>query len=158
MRKNLLVSSLLLCVAALLGSQSAFAGENWVGTWKLNAAKSKFSSETAARAETLKFEPSSAGITLTFEGTDPQGKPIQGKYTSKFDGKEVAWIGNPSADMASPKRIDDNSYENVWKMDGKQTMTATVVVSKDNKTLTVTETPTDSHGAAASSVVVYDRQ
>jgi hypothetical protein len=158
MRKNLLVSSLLLCVAALLGSQSAFAGENWVGTWKLNAAKSKFSSETAARAETLKFEPSSAGITLTFEGTDPQGKPIQGKYTSKFDGKEVAWIGNPSADVASPKRIDDNSYENVWKMDGKQTMTATVVVSKDNKTLTVTETPTDTPGAAAGSVAVYDRQ
>jgi hypothetical protein len=158
MRKNLLVSSLLLCVAALMGSQAAFAGENWVGTWKLNAAKSKFSSETVARAETLKFESGSSGITLTFEGTDPQGKPIQGKYTSKFDGKEVAWIGNPSADVASPKRIDDNSYENVWMMDGKQTMTAKVVVSEDNKTLTVTETPTDTPGAAAGSVAVYDRQ
>jgi hypothetical protein len=158
MRRILLVSSLLLCVATLMGSQAAFAGENWVGTWKLNAAKSTFSSDTVARAGTLRFEPSSAGITLTFEGTDMEGKPIQGEYTSKFDGKEVAWIGNPSADVASPKRVDDNSYENVWKMDGKQTMTAKVVVSEDNKTLTVTQTPTDANGAAASSVVVYDRQ
>jgi len=157
-RKNLLVSSLLLCGATLMLSEAAFASENWVGAWKLNAEKSKFSSETAARAETLKFESGSSGITLTFEGTDPQGKPMQGQYTSKFDGKEVAWTGNPSADVASPKRIDDNSYENVWKMDGKQTMTTKVVVSEDNMTLTVSETPTDANGPAASSVAVYDRQ
>ena len=29
MRKNLLVSSLLVCVAMLLGSQAAFASDNW---------------------------------------------------------------------------------------------------------------------------------
>ena len=83
---------------------------------------------------------------------------MQGEYTSKFDGKDVAWTGNPSADMACPKRIDDNSYENVWKSGGKPTMTAKVVVSNHNKTLTVTQTPTGAQGAAASSVAVYDRQ
>jgi hypothetical protein len=158
MRKNLLVSSVLLCVATLLGSQTAFASENWVGSWKLNAAKSKFSSEAVTRAQTLKFEAMPAGIRLTAEGTDPQGKPMQGEYTSNYDGKDVAWTGNPSADVACPKRIDDNSYENVWKMSGKQTMTAKVVVSNDSKTLTVTQTPTGAHGAAVSSVAVYDRQ
>lgn len=158
MRKNLLVSSLLLCVAMLLGSQAAFASENWVGSWKLNAAKSKFTSEAVTRAQTLKFEATSAGIKLTSEGTDAQGKPTQGEYTSKFDGKDVVWAGNPSADMACPKRIDDNSYENVWKSGGKPTMTARVVVSNDNTTLTITQTPTGAHGAAASSVAVYDRQ
>jgi hypothetical protein len=158
MRKNLLVSSLLLCVAMLLGTQAAFAGENWVGSWKLNAAKSNFTSEAVTRAQTLKFEATPAGITLTSEGTDAQGKPMHGAYTSKFDGKDVAWTGNPSADMACPKRIDDNSYENVWKSSGKSTMTARVVVSNDNKTLTITQTPTGAHGGAASSVAVYDRQ
>jgi hypothetical protein len=158
MRKNLLVSSLLLCAATSIWGQPAFAGENWVGTWKLNAAKSNFASAAVTRAQTLKFEATPAGIKLTSEGTDPQGKPMQGEYTSKFDGKDVAWTGNPLADMACPKRIDDNSYENVWKNGGKQTMTAKVVVSKDNKTLTVTQTPTDPKGAAASSVAVYDRQ
>ena len=158
MRKNLLVSSLLFCAAMLMCSLPAFAGENWLGTWKLNAAKSTFGPGAVTRAQTLKFEATPAGIKLMSEGTDPQGKPMKGEYTSKFDGKDVAWTGNPSADMACPKRIDDNSYENVWKMGGKPTMKANVVVSNNNKTLTVTQTPTDAQGAAASSVAVYDRQ
>jgi len=158
MRKNLYVSSVLLCVGTLIGSQAAFASENWVGSWKLNAAKSKFSSEAVARAQTLKFETTPAGIKLTSEGTDAQGKSMHGEYTSNFDGKDVAWTGNPSADTACPKRIDDSSYENVWKLSGKHTMTSSVVVSKDNKTLTVTQKPNGAHGEAASSVAVYDRQ
>jgi hypothetical protein len=156
MRKNLIVSSLLLC-AATLASQ-AYAGENWVGSWKLNAAKSKLSTEALGRAETLTFEATPAGIKLTSEGKDAQGKPMHGEYTSSFDGKEVAWTGNPSADVASPKRIDDNSYENVWKLSGKKTMTSKVVVSEDKKTLTVTQTPAGAQGAAVPSVAVYDRQ
>ncbi len=159
MRKNIVVSSLLLCVASLVGSQAAFAGQNnWVGSWKLNEAKSKFSSEAVPRAHTLKFEAASGGIKLTSEALDAQGKAMHGEYTSNFDGKDVAWTGNPSADVASPKRIDDNSYENVWKLSGKQTMKSTVVVSKDNKTLTVTQTPSGAQGETTSSVAVYDRQ
>jgi len=158
MRKNLFVSSLL-CVAALIGVQFGFASENnWVGSWKLNATKSKFSSEAVSRAQTLKFETTAGGIKLTSDGTDKQGKAMHGEYTSNFDGKDVAWTGNPSADVACPKRIDDSSYENVWKLAGKQTMKSVVVVSKDNKTLTVTQTPSGAKGEATSSVAVYDRQ
>jgi hypothetical protein len=159
MRKNLFVSSMLVCVATLMGSSAAFASpNNWVGSWKLNAAKSKFSSEAVSRAETLKFESTSAGIKLTSDGTDGQGKAMHGEYTSNFDGKDVAWTGNPTADVACPKRIDDSSYENVWKLAGKQTMKSVVVVSNDNKTLTVTQTPSGAQGEAKSSVAVYDRQ
>jgi hypothetical protein len=158
MKKNLFVSSLLLCAATSMWAQPASAGDNWVGSWKLNAAKSTFTSDSVIRAQTLKFEATPAGIQLTSEGTDPQGKPMQGAYTSKFDGTDVAWTGNPLADMASPKRIDENSYENVWKNGGKATMMAKVVVSQDSKTLTVTQTPTGTQGGAAGSVAVYDRQ
>ena len=158
MRKNLFVSSLLLVAATSLWSQPAFAAENWVGTWKLNAAKSNFGSAALTRTQTLTFASTPAGIKLTSEGTDPQGKAMQGEYTSKFDGKDVAWTGNPSADMACPKRIDDNSYDNVWKSGGKPTMTARVVVSNHNKTLTVTQTPPDGQPTANGSVAVYDRQ
>jgi hypothetical protein len=157
MRKNVLVSSVLVCGATLLGSQAAFAGENWVGTWKLNAEKSKLGTG-GVRAQTLKFEATPDGIKLTSEGIDAQGKPMHGGYTSKFDGKEVPWAGNPMADTASAKRIDDNNYENVWKKAGKATVTAKVAVSKDGKSLTVTQTGTDEKGAPFTSVAVYDRQ
>ena len=157
MRKSLVVRSLLVGAATLAVGTAAFAGENWVGTWKLDAAKSKLGA-TAVRAQTLTFEATPAGIKLTSDGTDAQGKPMHGGYTSKFDGKDVPWAGNPMADTACPKRVDDNTYENVWKQGGKATVSATVSVSKDGKTLTVTQSGKDPSGAAVNSVAVYDQQ
>jgi hypothetical protein len=91
-------------------------------------------------------------------GTDADGKPISTGYTSKFDGKEVPWPGNPVADTAAPKKLDDNTYENVWKKGGKATVTAKVAVSADGKTLTITQSGTDPQGKPVSSVAVYDKQ
>ncbi len=156
MRQNLFVRVLLVCAATWLGGAAAFAGDNWVGTWKLNAAKSQISS--GIRAQTLMFESTPAGIKLSSDGTDAEGKPMHGGYTSKFDGKDVPWTGNPMADTASPKRVDDNTYENVWKKGGKATVTAKVSVSADGKTLTVTQDGTDPQGAKVHSVAVYDKQ
>ena len=157
MQKSLFVRSLLVGAATLALGTAALAGENWVGTWKLDPAKSKLGTN-AVRAQTLTFEATPAGIKLTSDGTDAQGKPMHGGYTSKFDGKDVPWAGNPMADTACAKRVDDNTYENVWKMAGKATVSATVAVSKDGKTLTVTQTGKDPSGAAVNSVAVYDRQ
>jgi hypothetical protein len=156
MRKNLPVSLLFVCVATLLGGTAAFAGDNWVGTWKLNAAKTEGAG--GIRAQTLTFESTPDGIKLMSEGTDAQGKPMKGGYTSKFDGKDVPWAGNPMADTAAPKRIDDNTYENVWKKGGKVTVTAKVSVSKDGKVLTVTQDGMDPEGKKVHTVSVYDRQ
>ena len=157
MQKNLLVRSLLIGAATFLASTS-FAGESWVGSWKLNAAKSQSGAAPAPRAQTLKFEATPAGIKLTSDGTDADGKPMHGGYVSKFDGNDVPWAGNPVADVACPKKVDDNSYENVWKKGGKAVATAKVAVSKDGKTLTVSTTGTDAKGAAINAVAVYDRQ
>jgi hypothetical protein len=156
MRKNL-VWCLLVCVALVMAGTVAFAGDNWVGTWKLNAAKSELGSN-AIRAQTLTFAAAPEGIKLTSEGTDAEGKPMKGSYTSKFDGKDVPWAGNPMADTASPKKVDDNTYENVWKKAGKVTVTAKVSVSKDGKVMTITQDGTDPQGGKVHSVAVYDRQ
>lgn len=157
MQRNLLVRSLLVGVATCVMGTAAFAGENWVGSWKLNAAKSQLAS-APMRAQTLKFEATPDGIKLTSDGTDADGKPMHGGYVSKFDGKDVPWAGNPVADVACPKKIDDNGYENVWKKGGKAVVTAKVTVSKDGKTLTVSQAGTDAKGAAISSVAVYEKQ
>jgi hypothetical protein len=154
MKKQLVVLSLLV---ACLGASLAVAGENWIGTWKLNAAKSQ-PGANAMRVETLKFEATPEGIKVSLEGTDAQGKPLKAGYTSKFDGKEVPWTGNPMADTAAPKKIDDNSYEGTSKMGGKPTLSAKVVVSKDGKTLTVTQDGTAPNGDKIHSVGVYDKQ
>jgi hypothetical protein len=158
MCKNRLIVPLAALCAIVLSSSLALAAENWLGTWKLNPAKSKFSPGPAPKSLTLKFESTADGIKLTSDGVDSDGNPTHGEYVSKFDGKDVPWTGNPNADAASAKKIDDNSYENVWKKGGKTTITAKAVVSKDGKTFTTLQKGTDAKGQTVNNTVVYDRQ
>jgi hypothetical protein len=154
MRKGVFGITAALVFGAAVASQ---AGDSWIGTWKLNAAKSK-AAEGTLQAQTIKFEETAGGIKLTSEGVDAQGQKVSTGYTAKFDGTEAAWTGNPLADSAAPKRIDANNYENVWKKAGKTTVSAKVSVSADGKTLTVTQHGTDAAGKKVESVAVYDRQ
>jgi hypothetical protein len=154
MRKLMVFLSVL---GLALVSGQASAGDNWIGSWKVNAAKSKVGPNNT-RTQTLKFEATADGVMLSSDSTDAEGKALHGTYTSKFDGTDVPWTGNPMADTAAPKRIDSNTYENDWKKAGKVTIHATVSVSKDGKTLTITQKGVNEKGAPVNSLVVYDRQ
>jgi hypothetical protein len=158
MKKSLVLSCLAVAGLALALGPAAFAADNWVGTWNLNVAKSKFKPGPPLKSQTLMFEPTGDGIKLTTDGVDAAGKTTHGEYTSKFDGADSPWTGNPNADTASPKRIDDNHYRNVWKKDGKVTVTSDVMVSKDGKTLTVTQTGKDAKGRVMNTVEVFDKK
>jgi hypothetical protein len=157
-RNQQLVRALAVCGVTLISASLALAGENWIGTWKVNVANSTYSPGPAPKSATLKFESTPAGIKLTTDIVDAEGKAVVGGLTSKFDGKEVPMLGNPNADAGSPKKLDDNSYENVWKKGGKVTVTAKAVVSADGKTLTITQTGTNAKGQAVNSTAVYDKQ
>jgi hypothetical protein len=159
MRKSVLVGALVVCSLMVLSSSVVLAADNWNGNWKLDLAKSKYTPPGAApKSLTLKFEATPAGTKITADGVDAEGKPIKSSWTSKMDGKEVPWENNPNADTASPQKVDDNTYTNTWKKDGKVTVTAKVVVSADGKTLTVTQTGKNAKGEAVNITAVYDKQ
>ena len=156
MRKRLLAGFLFSVM--FLAASSALAAEHWLGTWKLNVAKSKASPGPGPKSLTLKFESTPEGIRLSSDGVTGDGKTMKGSYTSKFDGKDVPWTGNPDADMAAPMKIDDNNYTNTWKKGGKATIMSKAVVSADGKTLTVTQTGKNAKGDDVNSTAVYEKQ
>jgi hypothetical protein len=158
MRKNVLKVSLAACAALVLLTSVAMAGDNWVGIWKLEVGRSKFSPGPGPKGQMLKFVETKDGTQLISDTINADGTTAHGTYTSHFDGKDVPWTGNPDADTASPTKIDDNSYENVWKKGGKATMTAKVTVSADGKTLTVVQSGTNAKGQAVTNTSVYTRQ
>ena len=158
MRKSLLMVSLAAFFAIVVSSSVALAADNWLGTWKVDLAKSKYSPGPAPKSFTLKFEATPGGIKFTGDGVSADGKALHSMFLSKFDGKDVPYEGNPDADTASPKKIDDNSYDNTWKKGGKATTTAKVVVSADGKTMTITHTGTNAKGEAVNNTVVYNKQ
>ena len=137
----------------------AFAADNNVGTWKLNVAKSSFSPGPAPKSQTLKIEAwGDDGLKYSADGVGPDGKPTHAEFQAKFDGKDVPFKGNPDSDTLAYKRIDANTLQATTKLKGKATITAKVVVSKDGKTRTVTQTGTDAQGRTVKSVFVYEKQ
>lgn len=158
MRKRLLMVSLAACCAFVLSSSVAFAADNWLGTWKVDLTKSKYSPGPAPKSYILKFEATPGGIKFTGDGVDADGKASHSMFLSKFDGKDVPYEGNPDADTASPKKVDDNSYDNPWKKGGKATVTAKVAVSADGKLMTITQTGTNAKGEAVNNTIVYNKQ
>ncbi len=158
MRRNLLMVSLAACCVMVLSSSAVLAADNWLGTWKVDLAKSKYSPGPAPKSLTLKYEATPGGTKFTGDGVGADGKPNHTMFLSKFDGKDVPYEGNPDADMASPMKIDDNSYTNTWKKGGKATITAKVVVSADGKTMTITQIGTNAKGEAVNITAVYSKQ
>jgi hypothetical protein len=159
-----MTTRVVLCAAAvgaavLFSGSAALAADNWLGSWKLNVAKSKFVPGPAPQSQIIKFEPTADGsIKLTADGVNGEGKPMHLEYSARFDGTETQWVGNPNADATAPRRIDANRYENVWKKDGKVVVTVSATVSADGKTLTVIQRGKDAKGRVMDMTEVFERQ
>jgi len=153
------VRTILLTFAICLIASAAFAASTdaFMGTWKLNASKSKLS-ESGAKNETVTYEAAGDQIKVTIEGTQADGSNTKTEWTGKFDGKEYPSTGNPNEDMRSCKQIDDRTLHVVSKKNGKVGLTAHVVIAADGKSRTVTVHGTDAKGKKYTSVAVYDKQ
>jgi hypothetical protein len=128
-----------------------------MGTWKLNEAKSKFSSG-APKNTTVVYATADDSVKVTVDGVDADGKPVHNEWTGKFDGKDYPVTGDPTSDTRAYKRVNDHTLEVTNKKGDKGTTTARIVVSADGKSRTVTSHGTDANGKKISSTAVYDKQ
>ena len=135
----------------------AFASNPYIGTWKLNEAKSKIPA-SAPKNTSVVYEAAGDSIKVTVEGVDGTGKPAHNEWTGKFDGKDYPLTGDPTADTRSYKKINDSTAELTNKKDGKPILTGRIVVSADGKTRTVTISGTDANGKKVKFASVYDKQ
>jgi len=153
---------LLLAVAVTVAIPAAAqAPDAWIGTWKLNIAKSKYEpANLAPKSQTVKQEAIAGGGTkVTVTGVDSQGKAMDYVLTILWDGKPVAIPGASDANTTRIyKRIDARTYEFVNSVAGKVTTTSRSVVSADGKTRTITATGKNAQGQTVNNVSVYDKQ
>jgi hypothetical protein len=132
----------------------------FVGTWKVDLAKSKYSPGPAPTvAGTVTIEKSGTSMKTTIEGTDPQGKPTHTETIWAFDGKDNPVKGATAPNTtAAYKRVDDHTLEVATKVDGKPTTTTRVVVSADGKTTIATVSGKNAQGADVKNVIVMSKQ
>jgi len=133
------VPAILVCVAgiALGTSVGAQAPKGLVGTWKLDAAKSKFSPGPAPKSMTVTYTAVGDGLKIVVDMVPGDGPAQHWEMSGGYDGKDHPVTGNPTADTISMKLIDDTHGESTFKKGGKVTSTNTRTLSADGKTLTI---------------------
>ena len=141
----------------LLAAGVCFAQNPFIGTWKLNDAKSKFG-PGATKNTTVTYEVSGDNITVTVDGMDSADKPVHNVWTGKFDGKAYPLTGGSEGSTRSYRKIGMRTLAFTEKSGGKITTSGRIVVSADGKSRTVTATAIDASGKKNHSVAVYDKQ
>src|SRR5277367_2509666 len=125
----------------------------FVGTWKLNVAKSKFETGSERKSETRIVESSPNGMKVSVDRTNADGSNQQFNYTTNFDGRPhpITGAGPYGADSIDVTLGAPNSLSYKVMRHGKVVGTGKSVVSADGKTLTLTSKGTDASGKTTSS-------
>jgi len=146
-----------LVVVGVATAATLLAADSMVGTWKLNAAKSK----STYKSGTSVAEAAGDGIKLTVDIVAGDGTAYHWAWTAKYDGKDYPVTGKtPYGDKGTVAltRVDANTVKLVAKVDGKVAVNQTITTSADGKTRTVTSKGTDAKGQPIDTVTVYEKQ
>jgi hypothetical protein len=148
MRKFVYIFGLLAFAGTLL------AQDQFNGTWKLDTSQS--SGDAIPRDETLVIMDDGNTVHVTVTGTDADGTPIAITYvvpTAGGDGQ----VSQGPYDAVSEKKIDTNTRDITYGKSGKRSKHHQVV-SKDGKTMKVTNSGTDAQGKTVNNTEVYNKQ
>jgi len=150
----------ILALAFLISGTTVAQTDPFVGTWKLNVAKSKFGPGTERKSETRIVESSPTGMKVSVDRTNGDGGNQQYNYTTDFSGKPhpITGMAPYEADSIAVTLGTSNTLSFKLTKGGKPVGSGTTVVSADGKTLTLTSKGTDASGKTISSVAVYDKQ
>jgi hypothetical protein len=159
MKRSLVVATLVFCTVV---SGALWAQDNpFVGTWKLNTAKSKSEPGPGPKSLTRTITAQGAGANYSFEGVSGSGASVAYSFSTNYDGKDSAITGTGApggADTVALKRVSSHKVEGTLKKGGKEIGTVVAELSSDGKVSTVHSTGKTGEGKAYSSVSVYEKQ
>jgi hypothetical protein len=148
----------LLCLLALLVfATPLFAAEPFAGTWKLDTAKSKYTTGTPSKNVTIVIEEQGSNLQVTATGTNSDGSPLSVKYTIPASGGSGS-VQEGDFNGVTSKRVSANVRDNSYTKDGKELRTRHFVISKDGKTMTSKVKGTNLNGNPVDGTDVYDKQ
>ena len=151
----------LLMFAVLAVSTALRAADDpFVGTWKLNLAKSKYNPGPPPKSGSNIFEPAPGGLKLIVRNVDTGGKPTSFERVELYDAKThpAHGEGRIGPDAISAKRVDPYTIEVTSYKNGKVITHTTRKVSQDGKTMTSTSKGTDAKGQPLDELRFFEKQ
>jgi hypothetical protein len=155
MKLRTIVLTLALC---LIGVTVCYAQNPFIGTWKLNEAKSKLSPATPKNTKVVYESAGLEEMKVSIDGTDSTGSSTHNEWTGKIDGKDYPVTGDPNSDSRSLKRTGIRKLDFKVKKGAKVTTTGRIIVSEDGKSRTVISSGVDPQGKRFKSTAVYDKE
>jgi hypothetical protein len=151
---------LVVLLSALGLAGALYAADSFSGTWKLNAAKSKYESGPAPKEQTVTVQESKGITDVTVAGTDASGKPITTHMTHPTEGGPVKFLEGAPTDGSteSVKQINANTRHITITQGGKAVGTEQVTVSADGQTMRIVAKGTSASGKPFTDVEVYEKQ
>ena len=135
----------------------------WLGTWKMNVAKSEFPG-SPVKSQIDKNEVVDGALRYTSDRVSADGKVLRHEYTAKLDGKNYPYVGLQGGDgTISLTKVDDHTMTWTISRGGSVLISGQTVYSPDGKLRTTTWTAKDpraTHVVAAhlKGTWIFDRQ
>ena len=158
MRKRTMVVTLTLAMLPAMATPLVAQSSRLEGTWTLNLARSKFNPGPPPKAVTLKWEAVPGGLKFTTDVVNAEGEATHTETLERSDGSEGNVEGSETMTTRALKRINDRTYEDVDRNNGKVMINRRLAISRDGKTLTVTVKGVTELGQPINNVVVFERQ
>lgn len=133
------------------------AADPFVGTWKLNPAKSKYKTGAPPKDQTVVISEKDGDLDVNITGTSADGNAIASHYTMPAKGGEGKIIQSPYEAISS-KRPSNVERVISYSKGGKVVYTAQPKVSADGKTMTAAVKGTDSAGKLIEGTAVFEKQ
>ena len=148
-----------LIVAVVAQTVAAPVPAGWIGTWKLNAAKSSYDpGPPPYRRATYTIEPWQDGLKVTYDLVHPRGGWTHLEWSGRLDGRDYRVQGLDEVVTYAYRPAGNGSYEVTVKFDGRVTAISTITLSADGRTMTTTTRGKGDGGREVATTTVYEKQ
>ena len=149
-----------LTLVLIAASVPASAADPFVGTYKLNPAKSATSGVQMPPGLTLTISEEGTNLVIETSGKTASGGDISADalVVPKAGGKVPAPAGERNYDSTTVSRKDPNTIDLVAMQKGKERTRVKLALSRDGKTLTRSFTSTNAQGRPVNGTSVLERQ
>ena len=156
MKTHNLALTIVFCLCAL--SMAVAADNPFLGTWKLNEAKSHIPAGAAKITSAVYSPAANDMVTVTTDGVDAKGNPIHTEWTGKFDGKPYPVTGTPGVDNRTMEARGVRTLIATNLKGVKPVSKGKIEVSADGKSRTLDLTGTTPDGKPYKATYFYDKQ
>ena len=146
-----------LILVLLVFAGVSMAADPFVGTWKLNSAKTKYKTGMPPKEQTVTFSEEGSDLHTMVKGTSSDGQAISMHYTVPTAGGTGKTIESPY-DAVSAKMSSPNERDTSFSKGGKVVYTANAKRSANGKIMTVAVKGTNPSGQTVDGTNFYDKQ